>query len=170
MRRCFNNSGRAVLDQYVLWYQVLRREAPRTFAFENGVVRFGFGAAPEQMKPDRDADVYDLLPYEIKPEVDADLAAEVRKYLISYYSGNKQAEMLERALEAIAFLGLSAGLDKVLVIKDDGRKQNGTQHIAQERLRHQGQPLERLHPHRRRRGTQADVLALVCETNGLRRI
>ena len=30
--------------------------------------------------------------------------------------------MLERALEAIAFLGLAGGLDKVLVIKDDGKQ------------------------------------------------
>ena len=91
-------------------------------AFSNGAARFAFGQDTEQVLPKRDADVYHRLPYPIKLGVDPEHADEVRKYLISYYAGNMQSEMMERAMEAIAFMGVGHGLDKILVVRDQGRR------------------------------------------------
>ena len=103
----------AVLEQFVQWFQVPSEEEQGTFAFKNGIAYFQFGSQLTQLQPHCDARRYTYLPYDIKPQVDAELAREVRKYMIGYYAGNKHAEMLERALEAIAFIGLGQGLDKV---------------------------------------------------------
>ena len=122
LRKVFSNARQAVFELFVQWFESPREEAPLTFAFSNGVAVFGFGRHPEQLLPSPVNNVYEKVPYALKAVVDDEVATVVRKYLISYYAGNKQTEMMERALEAIAYLGLAEGLDKVLVIKDTGRK------------------------------------------------
>ena len=122
LRQCVDTSARSALELFILWFQEQRKEDLCIRAFQNGVARFAFGGVTVQVQPSRGLSVYQILPYEMKPSVDPELAAIVRKYLVSYYAGNKGAEMLERALEALAFLGVGDGLDKILVIKDVGRK------------------------------------------------
>ena len=151
IRKCFSNCNRALFEQYVLWFQIPRVDAPQTFPFANGVARFDFGRDLVQVEPSREANVYECLPYRIKPKVDADIAAEVRRYLVAYYAGNKEAEMLERALEAISFLQLGLGIDKILVIKDDGRMgKTAKERTAKDCVWYPCKPVECVHPHCRR--------------------
>ena len=44
--------------------------------------RFCFGCATAQVPPDREANVYDMLPYDMQPAPDADIATAVWRYLI----------------------------------------------------------------------------------------
>ena len=122
LRQCVDTSSRSAMELFILWFQIPREEDLCIRAFRNGVARFSFGGVTVQVQPDRHLNVYQLIPYDIQPKVDPDLAERVRKYLIGYYAGNREAEMLERAMEALAFLGLGHGLDRILVIKDVGRK------------------------------------------------
>ena len=57
----------------------------------------------------------------MKPQAPADVAADVRQHLIGSHAGNRDAEMMERALEALYFTGDADGLDTILV-RDQGRK------------------------------------------------
>ena len=99
-----------------------REEAAATIAFSNGIAEFCFGRDIRQVAQMREHIVHQSVPSPIKLECDPELAEAVRKYLISYYAGNKDAEMMERSVEAIAYMGVGAGLDKVLVLRDTGKK------------------------------------------------
>ena len=122
LRQCISVIGRGVMEQYVSWFQTPRREDVCMRAFQDGVALFAFEERTVQKQPHRTNNVYEMLPYSLGAKVDPALATAVRQYLIAYHAGNKGAEMLERSLEALAFVGAGAGLDKVLVIRDDGRK------------------------------------------------
>ena len=111
-----------VAKQYILWFQTQINATRGVFAFANGVARFTFGCSPQQVNISAEGNYYGSLPYSLKPKHDPEIASEVGKYLIGYYAGAKAAEMMERALECFAYLQVGHGLDKVLVIRDDGRK------------------------------------------------
>ena len=111
-----------MLKQFVAWYQSAWHEVRKMQALKDDVLRFDFGKHTRQVVPSRDAHVYTAVGYPIHPKVDPEIGMAVRRYLISYYAGNKEAEMLERLIEAIAYVGVGSGLDKILTVNDVGRK------------------------------------------------
>ena len=100
-------------ERYALWFEAPREEAAATIAFSDGIAEFCFGRDIRQVAPMREHNVCHSVPFPIKLECDPEVAEAVRKYLIAYYAGNKEAEMMERSMEAIAYMGVRAGLDNV---------------------------------------------------------
>ena len=120
LQRCVNSFGRAVLEQYVVWFPVPPGERADLHAFQNCVAAFSFRSIIRQVATSRTCNINGMLPRPMKPTVDARLAEKLREYMISHHAGNRDIEMMERPLEALFFLGKGESADKL--IRDEGRK------------------------------------------------
>ena len=119
----------------MLWMQAPGEEAAATIAFSKGIAEFCSGRDMRgQVAPMRENSVYHSVPFfRSSSSVIQKLAEAVRKYLIFYLAGKKDAEMMERSMQAIACMGVGAGLEKILVVRDTGRKGKAARSILVER-------------------------------------